>query len=60
MSSEFNCLTCNMPFATSKKQAAHAKTHLIEFVVDEPVSAPLSFIDLSLIASESKNQSLTQ
>lgn len=60
MSSEFNCLTCNMPFATSKKQAAHAKTHLIEFVVDEPVSAPLSFIDLSLIASESKKQSLTQ
>ena len=56
MSSEFNCLTCNMPFATSKKQATHAKTHLIELVIDEP----LSFIDLSLIASESKKQSLTQ
>jgi DNA adenine methylase len=45
-----------MSFATSKRQTTHAKTHLIEFVV-EPGS---SVIDLSLIASESKKQSLTQ
>jgi len=51
MSSEFNCPTCNMSFATSKKQATHTKTHLIELVIDEP--------DL-LITSESKKQSLTQ
>jgi DNA adenine methylase len=40
-----------MSFATSKKQATHTKTHLIELVIDEP--------DL-LITSESKKQSLTQ
>ena len=55
MSSEFNCLICNKHFTTSKKQATHAKTHLIELVIDEPVSAPLT-----LIASESNKQSLTQ
>jgi DNA adenine methylase len=43
MSSEFNCSTCNATFATSKKLAAHAKTHLIELV----------------IASESKKQLVT-
>ena len=43
MSSEFNCSTCNASFATSKKLAAHAKTHLIELV----------------IASESKKLSVT-
>jgi DNA adenine methylase len=61
MSSEFNCTTCNKSFATSKRQANHAKTHLIEFVV-EPSSATLSLIGsatLSLIASESKKQSLS-
>jgi DNA adenine methylase len=50
MSSEFICLTCNASFATSKKQATHAKTHLIELVV-EP---------LMLIASESNKQSLSK
>ena len=60
MSSEFNCLTCNKSFATSKKQATHAKTHQIELIVDEPLTASLSFIDLSLIASESKKQSLSK
>ena len=59
MSSEFNCTTCNMSFATSKKQAAHAKTHLIEFVV-EPALSLIGSAPLSLIASESKKQSLTQ
>jgi DNA adenine methylase len=57
MSSEFNCLTCNMLFATSKKQAAHAKTHQIELVIE-----PLTLIGsapLTLIASESKKQSLS-
>ena len=54
MSSEFNCTTCNMSFATSKRQATHAKTHLIELVI-EPLIAPLT-----LIASESNKQSLTQ
>jgi DNA adenine methylase len=61
MSSEFNCTTCNKSFATSKKQATHAKTHLIELVI-ELGSAPLSLIGsapLSLIASESNKQSLS-
>ena len=52
MSSEFNCTTCNKPFATSKKLAAHAKTHQIELVIDELVEVPTS----SLIAFESNKQ----
>jgi len=56
MSSEFNCTTCNKPFATSKKLAAHAKTHLIELVVDfdEPDIGSISTL---IIASESNKQS---
>jgi DNA adenine methylase len=53
MSSEFNCPTCNKSFPTARRVATHAKTHLIEFVVIEPPP-------LSLIASESKKQPLTQ
>ena len=63
MSSEFNCPTCNMSFATSKRQATHAKTHLIELIVDEPLIASLTLIgsaSLTLIASESNKQSLSK
>ena len=34
MNTEFNCSTCNKSFATSRRLATHAKTHLVQLVIE--------------------------